>query len=209
MPAVFLQLAALWLPGVAVARTESYVSSSPPGRAPKSTACPSLAPQDGRRIGSAEPRSGLRNRFEDRLQIEGRAADDDLQHIALTDVASDREYTFTEATAIGKVHTHLGVPLLRDKLPIGVNCAFGTSGGSWSLAIVRVLRPIELKYSLAARRTLSSPSVAFVAIRPHVDQRSLPGPCGQRRKWGMGRRRGRPKRAAVVGGFLPFPIFAG
>jgi hypothetical protein len=58
------------------------------------------------------------------------------------------------------------------------NCAFGTSGGSWSLAIVRVLRPIELKYSLAARRTLSSPSLAFVAIRPMLTNRAFQGPVG-------------------------------
>ena len=40
-----------------------------------------------------------------------------------------------------------------------------TSGASCSREIMRVLRPIVVKYCCAARRTAASPSFAFAAIR--------------------------------------------
>ncbi len=48
-----------------------------------------------------------------RVALEGRA-------IHVIDIASDPEYALREATTLGKLHTELGVPLLRDGLPIGV-----------------------------------------------------------------------------------------
>jgi GAF domain-containing protein len=48
-----------------------------------------------------------------RTVLEGRTV-----HIA--DVEADPEYTFHEAARIGGLHTMLGVPLLRDRTPIGV-----------------------------------------------------------------------------------------
>ena len=48
-----------------------------------------------------------------RVVLEGRA-------IQIEDVAADPEYALTEAITIGKGRTHLGVPLLRENVPIGV-----------------------------------------------------------------------------------------
>ena len=42
--------------------------------------------------------------------------------VQIVDVASDPEYTLTEATSLGGVHTQVGVPLWRDGEPIGVIC---------------------------------------------------------------------------------------
>jgi signal transduction histidine kinase len=48
-----------------------------------------------------------------RTVLEGR-----IVHIA--DVQADPEYTFHEAARIGGLHTMLGIPLLRERMPIGV-----------------------------------------------------------------------------------------
>ena len=40
--------------------------------------------------------------------------------VHILDVATDPEYTWTAAKTIGRLHTGLGVPLLRDKNPVGV-----------------------------------------------------------------------------------------
>ncbi len=48
-----------------------------------------------------------------RVVLEGRA-------IQIEDVAADPEYALTEAITIGRGRTHLGVPLLRENVPIGV-----------------------------------------------------------------------------------------
>jgi GAF domain-containing protein len=42
--------------------------------------------------------------------------------VQIIDVASDPEYTLAQATALGGVHTQVGVPLLREGEPIGVVC---------------------------------------------------------------------------------------
>ena len=53
--------------------------------------------------------------------ITGRVALD-RRAVQIVDVASDPEYTLTEATSLGGVHTQVGVPLLREGEPIGVIC---------------------------------------------------------------------------------------
>jgi len=48
-----------------------------------------------------------------RVVLEGRA-------IQIADIATDPDYTLTEAMTLGDAHTQLGVPLLREDVPIGV-----------------------------------------------------------------------------------------
>jgi two-component system, NtrC family, sensor kinase len=48
-----------------------------------------------------------------RTVLEGRT-------IQIADVQADPEYTFLEAARIGRIHTMLGVPLMREGTPIGV-----------------------------------------------------------------------------------------
>jgi GAF domain-containing protein len=60
----------------------------------------------------ANPLSPGRGSVTGRVALEGRT-----MHI--TDTDSDPEYTLTEAMTLGKIHTNLGVPLLREGIVIG------------------------------------------------------------------------------------------
>src|SRR6516162_2817847 len=60
-----------------------------------------------------QPLAADRGSITGRVVLEGRTV-----HVA--DIATDPEYRIGEATTLAKVHTHLGVPLLREGEPIGV-----------------------------------------------------------------------------------------
>ena len=61
----------------------------------------------------AHPITPGRGSITGRVALEGRV-------VQIADVATDPEYTLTEATTIGQQRTALGVPLLREGEPIGV-----------------------------------------------------------------------------------------
>src|SRR4030095_9131908 len=60
----------------------------------------------------ANPLSPGRGSVTGRVALEGRT-------VHITDTDSDPEYTLTEAMTLGKIHTNLGVPLLREGIVIG------------------------------------------------------------------------------------------
>src|SRR5438876_88708 len=61
----------------------------------------------------AHPITPGRGSITGRVALEGRA-------VQIADVAADPEYTLSEATTLGQQHTALGVPLMRENVPIGV-----------------------------------------------------------------------------------------
>jgi GAF domain-containing protein len=60
-----------------------------------------------------EPVEMSRGTITGRTLVEGKV-------VHILDAETDREYTWTEAQKLGRLHTMLGVPLLRDKVAIGV-----------------------------------------------------------------------------------------
>jgi GAF domain-containing protein len=61
----------------------------------------------------AHPITPGRGSITGRVALEGRT-------VQIADVAADPEYTLTEATTLGQQRTALGVPLLRENVPVGV-----------------------------------------------------------------------------------------
>src|SRR6266481_3702343 len=61
----------------------------------------------------AHPITPGRGSITGRVALEGRA-------VQIADVAADPEYTLAEATTLGQQRTALGVPLMRENVPIGV-----------------------------------------------------------------------------------------